>query len=198
MGALAGVLVVCFSLSWLLLETGLERLNSTLNASSFGPTFERVVYVARPESAFLDLATGNYVVSPKDVDAANWTDSALTKWLAAGADADVMATFLDGDTALAICTTSSRPVPDQTWDKPWLLDEVQTQLLTNAPTETPGAGPVVVYSRKSGSTLVFHTLRHGAGLLQIVGYTENPRGVKIRYKLALGAAGGGTPSNKAR
>jgi tRNA A-37 threonylcarbamoyl transferase component Bud32 len=201
-GALAGVLVVCLSLEPLLLNTGLDRLNSTLTASSFGPTFERVVYVDRPESAFLDLTTGNYVASPKEVDGANWMDNALTAWLAAGADADVMATLRDGDTALGICNTSSRPVSARTWNKPWLLDEVETQLLTNPPAETPGVGPVAVLWRETGpATFAFHTLRHGAGLLQIVGYTENPRGVKIRYKLcklAQGVVESSAPSNTGR
>jgi len=32
-------------------------------------------------------------------------------------------------------------------------------------------------------TYIFHTREGGAGILQITGFTENPRGVKIRYKL---------------
>lgn len=32
-------------------------------------------------------------------------------------------------------------------------------------------------------TFAFKTREGGRGLLQITGFTENPRGVKIRYKL---------------
>jgi hypothetical protein len=32
-------------------------------------------------------------------------------------------------------------------------------------------------------TFAFKTRQGGMGLLQITGFTENPRGVKIRYKL---------------
>jgi len=204
-GALAGVLVICLSGERLLLQTGLDRLNSTLNASSFGPTFERVVYVDRPESTFLDLHTGNYVVPPKELDGANvdgvscWTNNALTAWLAAGADVDVMATLANGETSLGVCNMSSlRPVPNRTWDKPWLLDEVETRVLTNTPSSTPevGVGPVT-----GATTWAFHTQHHGAGLLQIVADTGDPRGVKIRYKLcklAPGVAESRAPANKGR
>jgi hypothetical protein len=35
------------------------------------------------------------------------------------------------------------------------------------------------------ATFYFRTREGGMGLLQITGFTDNPRGVKIRYKLVL-------------
>ena len=94
-GTLVAALVLALTLSWLLLETGLDSINSTLTASSFSPPVERVVYMDRPERAFLDLTTGNYVNPPKDVDQANWQSAELLGWLADGQNADLMATVYD-------------------------------------------------------------------------------------------------------
>lgn len=72
------------------------------------------------------------------------------------------------------------------WDKPWLLDVQPVELLTNQPSAT--LGPVEVLPHEDvPATVAFHTLHHGAGLLQILGFTENPRGIRIRYKLAQNA-----------
>jgi hypothetical protein len=48
------------------------------------------------------------------------------------------------------------------------------------------AGTPVTMSAKGdlSATYVIRTREGGRGLLQIVGVTDNPRGVKIRYKLA--------------
>ena len=195
-GALAGVVAVCLLLEPLLLEAGLDRLNST----RFGPAFERVVYVDRQESKFLDLTTGHYVVSPEDVGT-NWS-GALTQWISGGTDADVMAAGvngLEGAPVLDTLNAAIRPVSNRAWDKPWLLDADETCVLTNPPS---GASVMDVLSRDTvPATYAFHTLRHGAGLLQIVGYTENPRAVKIRYKLckpALGVVAVETSTNHGR
>src|ERR1017187_4622012 len=88
-GTLVAGLVLALTVSWLLLETGLDRFNSTVTRSSFGPAVERVVYVDRPERAFLDLSTGNYVNPPKEVDPANWRSEELLGWLADGQYADL-------------------------------------------------------------------------------------------------------------
>jgi hypothetical protein len=39
-------------------------------------------------------------------------------------------------------------------------------------------------------TYLFQTREGGMGILQITGYTENPRGVKLRYKLVQNGGGG--------
>ena len=180
-GTLVAGLVLALTVSWLLLETGLDRFNSTVTRSSFGPAVERVVYVDRPERAFLDLSTGNYVNPPKEVDPANWRSEELLGWLADGQYADLMATLYEGQTCLELCYTSCRDVPSKTWGKPWLLNEVAAQVLTNA---TAATNPVSVLHPQAGpATYTFHTRRHTAGLLQILGFTDNPRGVKVRYKL---------------
>jgi serine/threonine protein kinase len=177
-GALVGGLAFFLLLEPLLLEAGLDRLNST----RFGPAFEHVVYVDRQESKFLDLTTGHYVVSPEEVGT-NWS-GALTQWISGGTDADVVATGVNGLEGAPVLDTLNaviRPVSNRAWDKPWLLDPDETCVLTNPPT---GASPMDVLSRDTvPATYAFHTLHHGAGLLQIVGYIENPRAVKFRYKL---------------
>ena len=194
-GTLAAGLVLAMTVSWLLLETGLDRINSTVTASSFGPAVERVVYVDLPGRAFLNLSTGNYVIPPRDVDPADWTSEKLSGWLAAGSGADVMATQDRGDTRLGICYTSSRQVPNRAWGKPWLLDELPAQLLSNPPSATDSVG--VLGCKKGLATFAFHTQHHAAGLLQVLGFTEYPRGVKIRYKLVRNANKVAAPNDSA-
>jgi hypothetical protein len=79
---------------------------------------------------------------------------------------------------------------DKAWDEPARLTPVAVGLLRYAPREPR---PVVMASpQKLPATLAFHTVRGTAGLLQTLGYTDDLRGVKIRYKLVQN--GGATKS----
>ena len=53
-----------------------------------------------------------------------------------------------------------------------------------APPELPGATLYVFPNEILPLTFAFETRRGDRGILQITGFTENPRGVRIRYKLA--------------
>jgi hypothetical protein len=70
------------------------------------------------------------------------------------------------------------PVPNEEWDRlpPSQLDYY---LIASAP------GTPVTMSGKGGlpATYAVKTREGGRGLLQILGFTSNPPGVKIRYKL---------------
>ena len=180
-GALVAALLLGLATSWALLATGLDRINSTVTASSFGPEIERVVYVDRPANAFLDLTTGNYVESPEDINPSDWASERLGKWLATNLDADVMATVHQGETHLGLCDLTLRTVPNRVWARPWLMNGVEVEVLTN---QTVKPESVAVLDRgEPPTTIVFHARHHTGGLLQVVGYIDNPRGVKIRYKL---------------
>ena len=185
-GALAAALLAAFLLSWLQHAVGLDRINSVFTSASFGPVTERALLVDRRESAFLNLSTGEYVTPPEAIDQANWMSQELRDWLAGRQNADVMVTVDGGHPRLAFCNTSCRPVPNRAWDKPWLLDEAPVQLLTN---QLAATNPVEVVSGEGiPATFVFHTAHQTAGLLQLLGVTEKPRGVRLRYKLVGGVA----------
>jgi hypothetical protein len=74
-------------------------------------------------------------------------------------------------------------IADETWEK-WTPEQVMNGLSSRrlipgiAKLNTDGAFP---------TTWIFRTDDGGMGILQIVGFTENPRGVKLRYKLVLEA-----------
>jgi hypothetical protein len=53
---------------------------------------------------------------------------------------------------------------------------------------TSSGGPLVnLLTLKQSAMWFFKTRKGGMGILQITGFTENPRGVKLRYKLVLNA-----------
>jgi tRNA A-37 threonylcarbamoyl transferase component Bud32 len=187
--ALAAVALLMVGIEQALLAAGLERMNSVLTASSFGPPVECVVEVDHPERAFFSLNAGEYVKPPPAVDPADWRSLRLNQWLAAGANADVMATLDHGEPRLALCEMAScRPVADEAWNRPWLLNDVEVQVLTNwSMARPPGQeGPVIVLGGAEPPTTWVFQSRHGlAGLLQVLRLTDNPPKVKFRYKCLL-------------
>lgn len=51
---------------------------------------------------------------------------------------------------------------------------------------TPNASSVATDTMRENElpkTFIFKTAKGSMGILQVIGFTENPRGVKIRYKL---------------
>ncbi len=179
--ALAGALVVSLGLYRLFLETGLARLNSILTRASFGPAVGRVLYVNRPDKTFLDFRTADYVNPPKDVDLRNWSTKRLWDWFGHVKDPAAMAALDRGEIHLALCRSAWRFISNRGWNRPWLLDAYAVAALTNRVSGTETR--YILAHRKAPATWAFRGRDHIAGLVQILGYTENPPGVKIRYKL---------------
>src|SRR5207249_2265931 len=69
---------------------------------------------------------------------------------------------------------------DEYWD---LLTATDLRRLREGPSLDPGQ-LLTTSEKENGPALYAFSTRQGAlGVLQITGFTENPRGVKIRYKL---------------
>ena len=160
---------------------------------SFGPVIERELLPSDEDKTLLNLATGNHVGIPKDI---HWEadpvrhSEAFGNWLEQVMQVDVMAaTERDFPRlgCLGLCHVALQGVMDEAWDQPGRLDDDALSVL-----RTWSADPdrlSVISPGKLPATFAFRTRTQAAGLLQIVGFTDDlittahPRGVKIRYKL---------------
>jgi predicted Ser/Thr protein kinase len=169
----------------------------------FGPVMERVVadskdhsIIARNNSLqtnapiMIDFDSGRLYEGPKEI----WDSdtSAQKRWMQShGVDALGVIPEVNGLVGLDIAAI---PVGNELWDES-TAEGVLEQLSTAKPRDTFlfKAGGVL------SATWLFRTREGGAGILQITGFTENPRGVKIRYKLVQNAdAQAGTDSTRVR
>jgi serine/threonine protein kinase len=150
------------------------RPASSAPVQSFAPVIERVVNRGSPgaTNCQIDLDSGR--LFPLPTDGVDWN------WIVAngidvfGEPADVNVPRL-----LATSGTVVVPVAVSAWEE-FGINEVR-QLVVSLSAITPG-GIVMQGSDKQPSTFVIKTREGGMGLLQILGFDENRRGVKIRYK----------------
>lgn len=170
--------------------------------SSFDPGIERVVNdpQASREKSALDLDTGNLIAIPDSINLQPKGESpeqeAALAWAEENhVDAIGFTTTEAGKIVKAgllcpgvICI----PADNDAWDKatPELLKKEMARVESEfgfiprmAELTTDGKFPatwLILQTRSQSKTLV-----HGMGVLQILAATDNPRGVKIRYKLVL-------------
>jgi predicted Ser/Thr protein kinase len=145
----------------------------------FGPEIERVVLGPIPNRGAgmttfaVDLDTGELLTPPEP----KFPDS---EWLiSSGADAYSWA-GVDTHELLVANGTAAIPVKPTAWDefRPGLVLEVLSASIAAR------NGLVIRMSADQvPATFAFKTREGGVGLLQITGTTDDPRGVKIRYKL---------------
>ena len=173
----------------------------TPEAVSFGPVIERhVLALVENKDCLLDLDTGKLFTPPSDHR--GWfTISSNHVWARArGIDAS-FATTVDPQGHGLICVeTLAIPVVNDAWNA---QPTAVFSRLSN-----PGAWPeadkgasgerldlmghylttAVLRGGKDGgsATYLFKTHEGGMGILQIVGFTEDPKGVKTRYKVIQG------------
>jgi hypothetical protein len=136
----------------------------------------------------LDVDTGTVFKQPQDMD--QWSEEGLGQWVNEnGVDLFVdhgpggvwgLVTTTDADLKLAL-------VENGKWDV-ISKGELVTLLADNStPLQITTQGRMKVHvpppDTQPPMTFAFKTSSGGVGLLQITGYTENPRGVKISYKL---------------
>jgi biopolymer transport protein ExbD len=151
----------------------------TAGAPSFGPVIERVVNgEGDANQRFIDLDTGQQFAAaeffgPKDEPSPEETRK---WWQKTGIDA--MGNTSPAVRGLVGFEMVAVPIASQEWDKTgrdrssyWL-----TMSQPGTPTAMSGKGELP-------ATYVFRTREGGKGLLQIIGFAENPPGVRIRYKL---------------
>ncbi|MGA2240571.1 MAG: DUF4019 domain-containing protein [Verrucomicrobiota bacterium] len=146
---------------------------------SFGPVIERVVSgEGDANRRFIDFDTGKLFAAAEFFGAKDESSPEETQqwWRKAGIDAM-------GDMSAAVhglvgFEMVAAPVPAEEWERatPARLDYYFTLAKPGTPATMSGRGELPV-------TFAFKTRQGGRGLLQITGFTDNPHGVKIRYKL---------------
>jgi len=144
----------------------------------FGPVIEQVVYDdGARRDFFVDLDTGKLFSPPAGL---NLTDTnAVQTWLRENG-IDAM-----GETGVSIhglvgIEMVVRPLVSKLWGK------ISPQVVAKDEAIAAGTPGSPVFLRAKGKlpeTFLFKTREGGMGVLQITGFTDNPRGVNIRYKL---------------
>jgi len=143
---------------------------------AFGPVIERVVnddHVSK--DIFIDFDTARLFSPPAAIDSRD--GKAGMEWIEkAGIDA-LCETNVDVR-GLACFDMIAIPVRSERWDaiKPEGLQKSLGWGKIGSPVFMSGKGELP-------TTYIFKTREGGMGILQIVGFTEDPRGVSIRYKM---------------
>jgi len=141
-------------------------------ADVFGPVIERVVESAVSGKSAIDLDTGKLYTGPQVVKELNELDH----WMkATGVDALGMTgpavRGLGGFDMVALAVENDR------WNVS--VAELKATLVTGKP-----GTPQMIGKGELPASYLFKTREGGMGVLQIVGFSDTPQGVKIRYKLA--------------
>ncbi len=175
----------------------LKRLDlpATAPKLAFGPVVERML-TGDPglPPTFLSLNDGSLVYSPTGTNLSS--AKAFADWWR-GTKADFMAA-VTGDKHLLVSLEDGganfAEFPAEKWESASMA-EVDDALRKDSSLQAVGAGGIVSYILPKPTTtpltLAVESRTGEIGLLQITGFTENPRGVKLRYKLVPSAA----PSN---
>jgi len=142
---------------------------------AFGPVIKRVVNRSSPgaTNCLIDLDSGRLFTLPPGGADWNWH---VTNGIDAFGDP------MDSNVPdlLATSGTMVAPVAVSAWEN-FSVYDVRKIDVPLSPV-TPG-GMVMRGGGDQSGTFVFKTRKGGMGILQITGFAENTRGVKIRYKL---------------
>jgi len=90
--------------------------------------------------------------------------------------------YMDGSSGLFVLGMTLAPLPENDWDASNAVQIAYQAILSASATDEP---PLVKLDPDKGGarTYAFKTREGGKGIMQITGFADNPRGVKIRYKL---------------
>jgi serine/threonine protein kinase len=170
---------------------GVAGATPKIVAPEFGPVIERVVKDdGAGSNFFIDLDTGKLLSPPADLKlpgADPRNQEAFLAWVReSGIDAM-------GETSLSVkglvgMELIARPVPGPLWEK--LTPQALPADAAFSSQRTAATATHLSAKGELPETFLFKTREGGVGLLQITGFTENPHGVKIRYKLVQA-----TPAN---
>jgi serine/threonine protein kinase len=163
-----------------------SKLNLHGSSLSFGPVIERELGLGGSDGPthWLDLDAGEIVERP----AGWWITSQMT---GEKNRLPAFGVYLDGDrlNATAIGMVFLETASRERWDIATAADvrEKVEQLVSEhkIKSRSPGSDMMMMVSKTNDwpQTYVFQTPKRTTGLLQITGFTANPRGVNIRYKL---------------
>jgi hypothetical protein len=135
----------------------------------------------------IDLDSGKFITLPPK-EFAKGKDSSFRWFREQGVDAagntNKISPGLMGYDLVAM------PMPNSMWDRP-----SHKLLLQAASFATPG-NPVFLVAKELPTTFIIKTREGAVGLLQITGFQENPKGVRIRYKLLKEAPSSASPATQ--
>jgi len=155
-------------------------------APSFGPVVEQVVHYDPGDDLieFIDFDTGRLLKVPPEMAQRDDPAEGIAWIRQVGPDASGSTEKpymgLTGFDMIVYATG------DADWDKMSAEELRRSKALAFG---EPGLPVPVSAKGELPATYLFKTREGGAGILQIVGFTEDPKGVKIRYKMVQGAAG---------
>jgi hypothetical protein len=156
---------------------------------SFGPVIERVVTVGNDAHSFYSFDRGDFVPGPTDFDPADEKNKdALWKWLTAN-HVDVFARTRDGRPVLVRSEMVATDLNEDEFDTltPAQLAanigwrEALKAQFRSQESSVLNRGKL----RGDKDTFAFESRFDVTGLVQVVGVTSEPPGVKIRYKLIV-------------
>jgi hypothetical protein len=177
--AIVAAIIAVLTVSLVFLMPGAGSSKS----DSFGPVIERVVEEPKaPDWNWFDLEIGTNV-SAREMAASDDNDANYQWKQKHGVD---LAASLDGpQSGLIAWDFISLPVNALLWDS------ATAETITSLVNQTRRIGKVTglpASAKGLPATFVFKTREGGMGILQITGFTDNPPGVKIRYKLVQNSA----------
>jgi serine/threonine protein kinase len=157
-----------------------------VKAAVFGPVIERVVNDLDDNQGneALDLKTGRLLSLPATVG--SWSDLARQEWLNTNA-VDLLVDFARERWAVIGRGVQFGDLTDEGWQNASLA-ELEGALSNGtkrleARTNSSGFFYLLPMNVPPPMTFAFQTSSGERGVLQITGFAEDPRGVKIRYKL---------------
>lgn len=149
-----------------------------LPAVSFGPVIERVLNDdGIKRDFFIDLDTGRLFSPPPGLSLAD--TNAFAAWLRDNG-IDAMGKTSVSVRGLVGMEMIARPLDGAQWESLEAHDALANEVLKHG---SPGAPVFLTAKGQLPETFLFKTREGGVGVLQITGFTDNPRGAKIRYKL---------------
>jgi tRNA A-37 threonylcarbamoyl transferase component Bud32 len=155
----------------------------TAKAWNFSPVYERVLpFKPLPDASFgwLDLDSGTILTN----SSLDWESRSGYEWIRTnGLDVVTTDSAKHFPTLLGVDMLVA-PAPTNGWEIVTAADVVNNWALLQ---QEPQPKTVFGASPSQTDTFFFETREGGKGILQILGFADNPRGVKIRYKLVQNA-----------
>jgi serine/threonine protein kinase len=174
--------------------------------AGFGPVIERALRMDGEQFDFIDLDNGNTYVhragSAAEVTIQSKPNS-FSDWIAKNGVDLGFVTNHSGNIELAGFDFGSFPFPEDSISAELsaaqglyngvtnIWDDMRVDQLRKGLRGLVGHQHVIWLPEAVvlDHTIAFHTAKHATGLLQITGFADNPRAMKIRYKLAQSKAG---------
>ena len=149
------------------------QINSQPSATSpaFGPVREAILKVEEISVLAVNLETGKTALRPRFSREGTENEAA---WMR-GMDMDLWGDIQERGAVVVCCNMAVMPVDDAQWQ------QMGADELLHDPKLAAISPPLKVI--EPGPTLAFRTRTGKVGMLQILGLTDDRRGVKIRYKL---------------